>query len=68
MYLGCNPMAQAFAEDPANKAEVAEEARRNAMRGVSGVPFFRLNGADACSGAQPPALLLEMINEAAAGS
>jgi hypothetical protein len=28
--------AQAFAEDPTNKAEVAEEARRNAMRGVSG--------------------------------
>lgn len=60
--------AQAFAEDPTNKAEVAEEARRNAMRGVSGVPFFRVNGVDACSGAQPPALLLEMINEAAAGA
>ena len=29
-------MVQAFAEDPTNKAEVAEEARRNAMRGVSG--------------------------------
>jgi hypothetical protein len=32
------------------------------------VPFFRVNGVDACSGAQPPALLLEMINEAAAGA
>ena len=32
-------MVQAFAEDPANKAEVAEEARRNAMRGVSGTCY-----------------------------
>ena len=31
--------AQAFAEDPTNKAEVAEEARRNAMRGVSGTCY-----------------------------
>ena len=32
------------------------------------MPFFRFNGVDAFFGAQPPAALLEMINEAAAGS
>lgn len=58
--------ALTFAEDPKNKAAVAEEARNNSMRGVSGVPFFRVNGVDVFSGAQPPAAFLEVIDEAAA--
>jgi len=58
--------ALAFAEDAKNKAAVAEEARNNSMRGVSGVPFFRVNGVDTFSGAQPPSAFLEVIDEAAA--
>ena len=53
--------ALAFAQDPTNKAAVVDEARRNSMRGVSGVPFFCFNGEDAFSGAQPPAAIVEVL-------
>lgn len=58
--------AQAYAEDPKNKAQVVEEARRNSTSGVTSVPFFRVNGAGAFSGAQPPEAFVEVIDEAAA--
>jgi len=58
--------ALAYAQDDKNKARVVEEARQNSMSGVSGVPFFRINGEDAFSGAQPPEAIREMIEEAAA--
>jgi len=58
--------ALAFAQDEKNKSKVVEEARRNSRGGVSGVPFIRINGEDAFSGAQPPAAFLEAIDEAAA--
>jgi len=57
--------ALAYAQDEKNKARVVEEARRNSS-GISGVPFFRFNGEDAFSGAQPPAVIREMIEQAAA--
>lgn len=56
--------ALAFAEDPKNQAQVVAEARRNSQT-TSGVPFFRVNGEDAFSGAQPPAAILSLIEEAA---
>ena len=58
--------ALAYAQDDKNKARVVEEARQNSMSGVSGVPFFRINGEDAFSGAQPPEAIREMIEQAAA--
>jgi len=57
--------ALAYAQDPKNKAKVTEEARRNSASGVTGVPFFRINGEGVFSGAQPPAVMLEAIEEAA---
>jgi len=56
--------ALAFAQDPENKAAVVEEARVNAQT-TSGVPFFRIGGEDAFSGAQSPSAILELIEEAA---
>lgn len=56
--------ALAFAQDPKNKVAVMEEARYNA-RTTTGVPFFRIGGEDAFSGAQPPEVILELIKEAA---
>ena len=60
--------ALAFAQDQKNKDKVVEEARRNSRRGVSGVPFFRIDGQDAFSGAQPPAAFVDVIEEAAAAA
>jgi len=56
--------ALAFAQDPKNKTAVLEEAGRNAHT-TRGVPFFRIGGEDAFSGAQPPSVILELIEEAA---
>eukprot|EP00325_Prymnesiales_sp_UTEX-LB-985_P024979 CAMPEP_0174722462 /NCGR_PEP_ID=MMETSP1094-20130205/38540_1 /TAXON_ID=156173 /ORGANISM="Chrysochromulina brevifilum, Strain UTEX LB 985" /LENGTH=152 /DNA_ID=CAMNT_0015923329 /DNA_START=180 /DNA_END=638 /DNA_ORIENTATION=- len=56
--------ALAFVQDPKNKAAVIEEASRNAQV-TRGVPFFRIGGEDAFSGAQPPDAILELIEEAA---
>jgi len=61
-------VALAFAQDPRNKAAVVEEARRNSMGGVTGVPFFRVDGEGVFSGAQPPAAFLEVIDEAASAA
>jgi len=60
--------ALAYAQDEKNKARVVQEARRNAMGGVSGVPHFRIQGEDAFSGAQSPAAIVELIEEAAAAA
>jgi len=60
--------ALAFAQDPKNKSKIVEEARCNSRGGVSGVPFFRINGEDALSGAQPPDAFLKMLDEAVAAS
>jgi len=57
--------ARAYAESQDNQRLAAEEARAISMRGVSGVPFFFINGEPALSGAQPPHVLTAMINEAA---
>lgn len=47
--------ARQFAECADVQAEVAGEARANSsLRGITGVPFFVINGKSSLSGAQPP--------------
>lgn len=58
--------ARSAAEAEENQRTVAEEARQISRMGVSGVPFFFVNGEPAFSGARPPAEFLRLFNEAAA--
>lgn len=56
--------AAAYAENPANKEKSRQEALANSKRGVSGVPFFLINGDPIGSGAQPAEAFLEYFEEA----
>jgi len=56
--------ALAFATQEANKAAVVKEAQANSRSGISGVPFFIINGEPAFSGAQPPAAFVSAFEEA----
>jgi predicted DsbA family dithiol-disulfide isomerase len=57
------PEARRYAEDEDNQAAVAAEARANAQRGISGVPFFIINGEPAFSGAQQPGAFVEIFEQ-----
>ncbi len=49
-------------------AEVRNDERRAAALGITGVPFFVVDATYGVSGAQPPDVLLGMLEEAWAGS
>jgi predicted DsbA family dithiol-disulfide isomerase len=54
-------LARQYAEDPANKDAARQEARANSSRGISGVPYFIINGRHVGSGAQPPEYFAELF-------
>lgn len=56
--------ALAYVNDPANLERMATEAAAASRSGVSGVPYFYLNGRPAFSGAQPPETFLRAFAEA----
>ena len=58
--------AWAVLRTDAHAREVREEEVRAAQLGVRGVPFFLIDGRYAVGGAQPPELLLEVLERAAA--
>jgi len=55
-------------EGDAYAAEVRADERRAAALGITGVPFFVIDGTYGVSGAQPPDVLLGVLEEAWAGS
>ena len=60
---GLDPaQALSYAESSARQAEAAAAARANAQRGISGVPFFIINGKPEFSGAQPPNAFVDIFN------
>lgn len=58
--------AAALLASDALSDRVADDAALAQRIGVQGVPFFIFNGRLACSGAQPPEVLVEAMEEAAA--
>ena len=52
-----------YAQDTANQARVVAEAADYSRKGVSGVPFFVVNGTPAGSGAMPPSTFKSLIEE-----
>lgn len=58
--------AVAFLASDALTDRVADDAALAQRIGVQGVPFFIFDGRLACSGAQPPEVLVEAMEEAAA--
>jgi len=60
--------ARKFAESEENQKAVEREAREISRAGVSGVPFFFVDGEPAFSGAQPPEVFSRLLNEAAGRS
>lgn len=56
--------AVAFAQQDANKSAVVKEAQANSRSGITGVPFFIINGEPMCSGAQPPSTFVSAFHEA----
>ena len=63
--------ARAFLESEALATEIREEDRQARGLGIDGVPCFVFNGRHALAGAQPPKVLVQMLDlaqqEAAAG-
>ncbi|MDQ6837927.1 MAG: DsbA family oxidoreductase, partial [Actinomycetota bacterium] len=55
-------------EGDAYAAEVRDDERRATTLGITGVPFFVVDGTYGVSGAQPPDVLLGALEEAWAGS
>jgi predicted DsbA family dithiol-disulfide isomerase len=53
--------ALSYAEAPSRQAEAAAAARANSQRGISGVPFFIINGKPEFSGAQPPGVFVDIF-------
>lgn len=51
-------------DDPALRSEVSEQATWARQQGISGVPFFIFDGVLGASGAQPPAHLLQAMQQA----
>lgn len=61
---GLDPAAVAGAlADPAARAEVAEAAEEGRKLGITGVPFFVVDGKLAVSGAQPPERLRDALRQ-----
>jgi len=56
--------AMASVTDVNRRAEVKREAEAYSRSGISGVPFFIINGKPFGSGAQPPAAFVEAFNKA----
>ena len=56
--------ARAWLASDAGRAAIEAEERRSRALGVTGVPFFVFNQRLAVSGAQPPEVLLEAIEQA----
>jgi predicted DsbA family dithiol-disulfide isomerase len=56
--------AMSYANNATNQAVVANEARFYSSQGVSGVPFFLLNGKPVASGAQPPSHFKNLLERA----
>ena len=52
-----------YASVEENQAAVQAAARRNAQSGISGVPFFIIDGKPVFSGAQPPEAFVEAFDE-----
>jgi predicted DsbA family dithiol-disulfide isomerase len=52
--------------DDAELAQTEKEATEASAQGITGVPFFILDGRLALSGAQPPAILRAAIERALA--
>ena len=55
--------AMLYAQDTANQARIKAEAADYSRKGVSGVPFFVVNGTPAGSGAMPPSTFKSLIEE-----
>jgi len=54
--------ARAFLESEALSAEIVEEDRQARGLGIDGVPCFIFNGRHALAGAQPPKVLVQMLD------
>lgn len=54
--------ARAFLESSALEAEIREEDRQARGLGIDGVPCFVFNGRHALAGAQPPKVLVQMLD------
>jgi len=54
--------ARAFLESEALTAEIVEEDRQARGLGIDGVPCFIFNGRHALAGAQPPKVLVQMLD------
>ena len=54
--------ARAFLESSALEAEIVEEDRQARGLGIDGVPCFVFNGRHALAGAQPPKVLVQMLD------
>jgi predicted DsbA family dithiol-disulfide isomerase len=54
--------ALAYAESAERQSEAAVAARANSRRGITGVPFFIVNGEPAFSGAQPASVFIDVFN------
>jgi len=54
--------ARAFLESDALKLELREEDRQARGLGIDGVPCFIFNGRHALAGAQPPKILVQMLD------
>jgi predicted DsbA family dithiol-disulfide isomerase len=60
---GMDPMeAGAFLESEALRPEIVEEDRQARGLGIDGVPCFVFNGRHALAGAQPPKVLVQMLD------
>jgi predicted DsbA family dithiol-disulfide isomerase len=63
---GAGVMSKLAAGD--NENDVQEQIHRSAARGISGVPFFIINGQYGISGAQPVDILLSTFDQIAKSS
>jgi predicted DsbA family dithiol-disulfide isomerase len=55
--------ARTFINDPSQLSHIAARDEDVRRQGISGVPFFALNNQRSVSGAQPPELLRQMVDE-----
>ena len=63
--LGLEVSVRGGGHNVAGRAAIEAEERRSRALGVTGVPFFVFNQRLAVSGAQPPEVLLEAIEQSA---
>jgi predicted DsbA family dithiol-disulfide isomerase len=57
---------RAFLTDPSELAKIAARDKDIRRQGISGVPFFIFNNRQAVSGAQPPRVLQQAIEQSTA--